>query len=761
MADTPESLLKLAKLLNEQSEVYLTLQGTVTSLDKALEDYNKSLKAGEKEQEKYFVNQSTVNKLIRDNMKDQQRLKNAYNSGTISVQEYNEGIEKSNKLIQDTIEKLPPEYIDNARAQLTFTKSLMTLDAFINNTFVKSLTSFSATLITSAFSAKTGLDMSIDTTKSAFDAMFKIATSTAGAIPVAGGYIKEGLKAVGEAGKQVLDFYGNVTKQISGAFKSATSAGFVFADGLTGLKNAASDAGLTTELFAKALTEHRESVQQFGGSLTEGAKRIGRVTKELNIDRLQQLGYSLDEIPGLIAEVGARMRRSGSVTDAEVARQTVAYAQNLKIIAELTGQDAKTLQQKAEQNEKDLAFQQFLASKTPEEAEKIRQQMAVLPAASQELFKEMAQTGGQIFSESGNILAQQAPAIAEMARRFFDQVNAGTVDASTSVNILKDLGPVAAEEIKNNTKAFGTAAAVLQGTYGEVGQKLAETYKMLAPLADGKTIEDIIKNAQKQVEEAGSADEKSKELREAERLGMSLQVDIQNKVVDSLEVYLSIVNDTTEGVAELVTGITEVANTIKKFKDSVAVQTNIISKREEKNTVGTEAGSVVGTAGGIVAGAEAGGLAGAAIGSVVPVLGTAIGGAIGAALGAAVGGYFGNEAGKDVGSAISETLSDWWTSMTGHAEGGILTGPDTGYMAKLHGTEAILPPDLTEMLMDVAQNKSSFNNQDIMSQVMGAISAPANQQTDLMQTLISKVDQLIDATKDVATYAERTSVRVA
>jgi hypothetical protein len=68
---------------------------------------------------------------------------------------------------------------------------------------------------------------------------------------------------------------------------------------------------------------------QFGGSMTEGARRIGRVSKEIDIDRLQQLGYGLDEIPGLIAEVGARMRRSGSVTDIEVAKQTEAYAKTL------------------------------------------------------------------------------------------------------------------------------------------------------------------------------------------------------------------------------------------------------------------------------------------------------------------------------------------------------------------------------------------------------------------------------------------------
>jgi hypothetical protein len=52
----------------------------------------------------------------------------------------------------------------------------------------------------------------------------------------------------------------------------------------------------------------------------------------------------------------------------------------------LTGQDAKTLQAKRDANERDLAFQQFLADKTPAEAEAIRRQMELLPDAAQDLL---------------------------------------------------------------------------------------------------------------------------------------------------------------------------------------------------------------------------------------------------------------------------------------------------------------------------------------------------------------------------------------
>jgi len=105
-------------------------------------------------------------------------------------------------------------------------------------------------------------------------------------------------------------------------------------------------------------------------------------------------------------------------------------------------------------------------------------------------------------------------------------------------------------------------------------------------------------------------------------------------------------------------------------------------------------------------------------------------------------------------------IADW----AGLAEGGISSGPSSGYLAKLHGTEAVLPPDLTDMLMSSATVSSpsqiveAYNN--LRSTTNDHLNATQDT-NDLMSSLIVKMDQLIDATKDVVGNTQRTAARVA
>ena len=99
-----------------------------------------------------------------------------------------------------------------------------------------------------------------------------------------------------------------------------------------------------------------------------------------------------------------------------------------------------------------------------------------------------------------------------------------------------------------------------------------------------------------------------------------------------------------------------------------------------------------------------------------------------------------------------------------YADGGIASGPTSGFGAILHGREAIVPlPDgvTSEDLPEYLSRGSSSSYNEMAAQLSNSISQPMNQQSDLMQTLINKVDTLIDATRSVASHTERTAARVA
>jgi hypothetical protein len=105
---------------------------------------------------------------------------------------------------------------------------------------------------------------------------------------------------------------------------------------------------------------------------------------------------------------------------------------------------------------------------------------------------------------------------------------------------------------------------------------------------------------------------------------------------------------------------------------------------KERRRQGAIGGALGGLAGGIGVGAI-----GAGIGQVlIPIPG------VGAAIGAGVGGLLGGYLGEKVGSAGSKWEYDLSHQKPGAADGGVLSGPKSGYPATLHGTEAVVPlPD--------------------------------------------------------------------
>jgi hypothetical protein len=171
---------------------------------------------------------------------------------------------------------------------------------------------------------------------------------------------------------------------------------------------------------------------------------------------------------------------------------------------------------------------------------------------------------------------------------------------------------------------------------------------------------------------------------------------------------------------------------------------NDISDREKAGFMTPEEAKkaksgVAGEAGGGIAGSLAGAAAGAALGSVVPVIGTAIGGIIGGILG----GMGGGALGKAGGEAVS-----------GHfANGGIASGPATGYASMLHGTELVLP------MKEGGGFKEGTAGMGELMKMIGMGSNSSSSGSDEMAQLVkeqnAKLDDLIRIMGDNRDYTER------
>jgi hypothetical protein len=616
-------------------------------------------------------------------------------------------------------------------------------------------------LVASYQNSTSGLEAALNNAKVGLDLLVLGAKGVAGlfkGIPVVGEGIKAAADAVSESAQKLMPILNAEVKKVADAFKNASNAGLLFSDGISGLKNAAISAGLPMGVFADAIKQNSEAVSIFGGNVTAGAKRIGQVTKLIDTASLQKLGYNLEEIPGLIAQTGARLRRSGVTGDAEVARATMDYAKNLRVIADLTGKDAKTLMDKQDVAEQDLAYQLYLADKTPEEANAIRQQMMALPESVQAMAREMMVSGGNLTSDVTNLTAQQVPAYKAMADAAYAAANSGTASGQMGLKILQD-NAAAAEAQTKSIIDFAVAASVLNDGLRPVADGIAADRALLLRALDPTKIEEMMRN----VENAGKTkDPDTVKLAELERIGMANQVRMQDAVVESLGSYMAVLvqlNKVTElavkGFSATVKAIVPAEQTEEKSEvngsDSAASRrTNLSQTFNSTNDASS-------------------GVAAAAL-SQQRNIDTKDLASFATMISGTPGGLDpDHDAPPDALAWLQAHPDDPRTkeflARTGAqlARGGIVSGPTSGFLATLHGTEAVLPPNLTEMLLDVA-NKPTNSQTDTVAMLetfTNRANSGSSNNDSLLEMLIGKVDELISATKIVADHTELTAQRIA
>lgn len=218
--------------------------------------------------------------------------------------------------------------------------------------------------------------------------------------------------AVSKLAKFGIEILNAELEKTAESFKTASTVGAIFGGGLSELRNNAASAGLTIEQFSAVLRNSSDAIAQSGMGVSEGARMIGRVNQQLIRsgiqDRLLKLGYGFEEQAELIATVSADMRRlGGQVTDRQVAEQTQRYAENLRLIANLTGQDAKAKVAQVREQNNILAFQQKLAGLPVAMQQEITTAMATMTQMEQKALRERVIFNGVVRDRDAAIYESQ------------------------------------------------------------------------------------------------------------------------------------------------------------------------------------------------------------------------------------------------------------------------------------------------------------------------------------------------------------------
>ena len=289
-----------------------------------------------------------------------------------------------------------------------------------------------------------------------------------------------------------LQLLGDELKKTEKSFSEINSAGAILAGGMTQMRSMAADAGLSVDKFSAVVKASSSDISDMGMGMTEGAKQVGKVSKELrNSDlgmQLRKLGYSAEEQAEMSAAVMAQMNAAGDTrvnNEKYVAEQTAKYGKDLKILADVTGVDAK----KAADEARKQSMSAAIVGKLNE-----RQRLAyegVLRATPKEgqlaLMQSVLSHGTAIADVGFNVAAQSNQQLGVSMKATTDKIWEGVDDVGEAQNFqLKENAKIGAAQLEANKKhgelvnaqAFGAhsdaidGAAGLENAYTQIGIKV-------------------------------------------------------------------------------------------------------------------------------------------------------------------------------------------------------------------------------------------------------------------------------------------------
>jgi hypothetical protein len=208
------------------------------------------------------------------------------------------------------------------------------------------------------------------------------------------------------------------TQQLVNNFQQLSKAGVTFGGNLDTMTTAAHEAGMGIATFAKFVSTNIDSLSTLGGSVSNGAAQVGKLSKAIQgaDEKLLEIYGSYDALNGGLADYMAMLQRSGIDTTRLTKEQTAAgvdYLYNLKLISDITGKSAEAQKKEQEEREKNLAWQQYTASMSEKERVNVEFQMQTVSAlygkGAMEVLQEMRQNNGEIYNSNNLMWAQANP----------------------------------------------------------------------------------------------------------------------------------------------------------------------------------------------------------------------------------------------------------------------------------------------------------------------------------------------------------------
>ena len=348
-------------------------------------------------------------------------------------------------------------------------------------------------------------------------------------------------------------------------FRNLSESGAGFGNNIFNIARAAAKAEMPLGMFADMVASNSNELSRLGGSVTEGAKRFGRISKNLRTSEQDFLGmgYTMEGVnEGLIAytEEMARSGRLRGMSDAQLTQGAGVYLTELDKLAKVTGMTRKEAEAARVSQQSDARMRNMINKLEGKARENLTNSLAFLdnkvPGLS-DAFKDLADGAAQT-EEGMMLMAMGGDEFVKLAQ----EMASGDLDPAELNNRLMELAPL----IEKNTKNM--SAAQLQA----LEQTNPALYKILSSNTDLLAL--TKKDGEKIAKENAERDKVTQSLAQVEQnlatirgklFSSFLESDIFKMVTDALGELMPTTEDVSGMMEKLAPYVEEVIESFTKF----------------------------------------------------------------------------------------------------------------------------------------------------------------------------------------------------
>ena len=406
---------------------------------------------------------------------------------------------------------------------------------------------------------KTGRDL----LNTGIDLVADFGGGLAKSIPVFGPFIGGVIDATAALAKMANNMFADQLEKNIKALQLYAKSGVSFSGGMQQMQDLATSAGLGIKDFSEIVSKNKTELNKLGLAGGEAAIRlakgmgasvttIGKSGQNLR-NEMFKMGYQYEEQGEIFTSFMANMQIAGklrTMSDVDIAKGTREYAANLKVISDITGQDAKKLVEKTRSEATRGALLVKLQGDQKDAFIKANSVLAKAGPDAQQALTEML-TFGKVMDPK--LAAQQE--LVKMATDVAVQVQTGNKDIINSstaslVQLNKDLTTGRGAEFG---AALDTALlARVGGTPSEIAQSRNQLMSNLQGMFDPEAGEKSAAAAEDQASKVNKLGDVTAGLYDATK---KQQVLIESKLNPNLETYVGNLEKANNAVIGMVNKI--------------------------------------------------------------------------------------------------------------------------------------------------------------------------------------------------------------